>query len=166
MGKTIEVPATLRIDEEDLVDLISTARSDECGCAWWKYDQKEYDAAKEKLKEERGGEPIFHDDVLARILIDGGALDLLDPESDWHWSGLKPGETPWRAQIIAEGCEPVGGDWHRVTVKDIAKAITLYARDGVANCCGADLHAIVENGDFWDADAVIQYAMYGELIYG
>ena len=98
--------------------------------------------------------------------MNGGTLQLLDPESDWHWSGHEKDEMLWKWQIIQEGCEPVGGEWHTVGLQEIANGIGKYASEHVANDLGTDLKKIVEDGDFWDADAIIQCAMYGEVIYG
>jgi len=163
---------TMQIDvtvcEGTLSNLISNVMADPdgCGVAYWKAaDDSEYAAAEAQLLAESGEEPCV-EDIFARMLINGGKLRLLDPESDWHWSGHEDGETLWRFQIIAEGCEPVGGEWHDVGVMDILKAAQQYADERICNECGPNLDDIVEDGDFWDADAVFQIAMYGEVVYG
>ena len=157
----VPVPYT----EERISDLISAAMSDECGISWWKpEDQDAYAASHEELKAE-GQDPCVSD-VFARMLIRGYRLLLLDPESDWHWSGHEEGEMMWSAQIVAEGCEPEGGEWHAVGLKDILEAIAKYGEAEIANDCGPSLRKIVDEGDFWDADAVFQIAAYGDVIYG
>ena len=170
LSKTFSVQIDVTITEEDLSTLLSNAfdGGDECGCAWYKpTDQAAFDAAKAELVSERGSaDGIFDADVYARMLMRGGTIQCLDPESDWHWSGHQPGEMLWAAQIRIEGCEPVGGEWHAVGLGEIADAIRKYAESHVASDLGANLSKIVEDGDFWDADAIIQYAMYGDLIYG
>ena len=158
-------PTTLEIDEECLTDLLATARSDECGCAWWDYRDEDYEEAEKSLKEEGVADPCL-EQTWARMLMQGKKLRLLDPESDWHWKGREPGALVWKFEIVAEGLEPEGGEWHEVGLEDIAKAIPVYGKKRYANYCGADLSKIVEDGDFWDADAVIQIAMYGDVIYG
>lgn len=163
MKKVFSIP--MPIDEDDLSALLSTARSDECGCAWWDYKDEDYEEAESDLAKEGISDPAT-EDVWARMLMLGKSLRLLDPESDWHWSGYEPGEMVWSWQIVAEGLEPVGGEWHEITLESIAQAIPKYAEKRYANDCGADLSKIVEDGDFWDADAVIQIAMYGDVIYG
>lgn len=160
-----EFSVKLEIDESDLEDLLSTARSDECGCAWWDYKDSDYEEAEASLKAEGNSDPCL-ETVWARMLMLGKKLRLLDPESDWHWKGHREGELLWKAQIAAEKSYPVGGEWHLVSLKDIAQAVVKYGKSGYANACGPDLHLIIENGDFWDADAVIQIAMYGDVIYG
>lgn len=164
MGKKFTMTVEVQIDEEELSCLISTAMSDTCGFDWWGYDEGEYKKAEDELKAE-GANPC-HEDIMARILVNGGKLRLLESESDWHWSGHEPGESLWSWQIRQEGCVPEGGTWHEVGLKDIIKGIALYGESGCCNECGADIHRINEDGDFWDADAVFQFAAYGELVFG
>ena len=169
MGKTYRMTVEMTVDEDALSTLISNATADNCGFAWWGYDDKEYEEAKSELISERkpdADDQVCFEDVLARMLLSGKRLRLLDPESDWHWSGHKPGEVLWNAQIIAEGCEPVGGEWHDIGIEDVMRGVQLYAASGCANACGSDIKNINEYGDFWDADAVFQFAAYGEVIYG
>ena len=154
-----------KITEGQLCDLISTAKGDSCGVGWWKEkDEKEYEQAEAELIEEGNSEPCL-EEVWARMLFNGGKLMLLDPESDWHWKGHAEGEMLWNWQIVSEGTEPEGGEWHEVGLDEIVKGLTLYFKEKPAAGCG-DLDSILEDGDFWDADCVFQYAMYGEVIYG
>ena len=171
MNKTVRIQIHVEIDEEDVIGLLTTAMEtpENCGCAWYRpTDQKAYDAKVELISERKpnADDQILHVEVLARMLMNGGTLELLDPESDWHWSGHDSDEMLWKWQIIQEGCEPVGGEWHTVGLTDIVAGTQKYGAGHVAGDLGSDLHKIVEDGDFWDADAVIQYAMYGDLIYG
>ena len=170
-SKTVEVKKTIeiKIDEYNLICLISNAMGGTCGYDWWGYDEKEYEETKSELISENkpdADDQICFEDVLARMLLNGKKLRLLEADSDWHWSGHEPGEMLWAAQIRAEGCVPVGGKWHEVGIDDIVKGIQLYGESGCANDCGPDIRRIVEDGDFWDADAVFQFAAYGEVIYG
>ena len=167
MEKTFKI--NIKIDEDDLIDLLANAIGDSCGFAWWGYDDEEYRKTKADLIAELkpdADDQICMEEVLARMLFKGKKLKLLDPESEWHWSGHEPGEMLWNAQIIAEGCVPVGGEWHEVGIEDIVRGIQLYGESGCCSDCGPNLKKIVEEGDFWDADAVFQFAAYGELIYG
>lgn len=165
MGKSKIFTRPLKVDEDSLSSLISNAMGDTCGVGWWKEkDEEEYEQAKAELIKEGCDNPCM-EDVWARMLFNGGKLMLLDPESDWHWSGHKKGELLWNWQIQAEGAEPEGGDWHEVGLDEIVKGLNLYFEEKPAAGCG-DLESILENGDFWDADCVFQYAMYGEVIYG
>ena len=169
--KTVEVKKTteIKIDEYNLSNLISNAMGDCCGFDWWKCDNKEYEEARKELVAELGSDPgdgICREDVFARMLLNGKKIKLLESDSGWHWSGHKPGEMLWKAQIVAENLHPVGGKWHKVGIDDIVKGIKLYAESGCASDCGADIQKIVEDGDFYDADAVFQFAAYGEIIYG
>ena len=172
MNKTreIEIVTKFVVDEEELSSLLANASADVCGVQWWKPEnQADYDEAKAELIAERkpdADDQICMEDVWARMLINGKRLCLLDPESHWHWSGHREGEMLWKAQVVAEGLEPVGGEWHFVDIEDVVKAIVAYGSSGYANDCGADIKKIVEDGDFYDADAVFQIAMYGDVIYG
>lgn len=167
MGKTIRMTIEVEVSEDVLANLISNVLDcpDQCGVAWWKPARlADYEQAESQLEAE--GSDTYPANVFARILLNGGKLRLLDPESEWHWSGHEDGEMLWRAQIIAEGCEPVLGEWHDVGLTDILNAAREYASLRICNECGSDLRAIAENGDFWDADALFQIAMYGEVVYG
>ena len=169
--KTIEVKKTVEIviDEYNLGCLISNAMADTCGFDWWSYDEKAYEEARSELISEikpDADDQICLEDVLARMLLKGGKLKLLESESGWHWSGKKPGEMVWKAEVISKNLHPVGGKWHEIGIDDIVRGIGLYGMAECANDCGPSLRNIVEDGDFWDADAVFQFAAYGEVVFG
>lgn len=167
MVKTYTTTVETTVDEDALSTLISTATYNNCGFDWWSYDDKEYEEAKSELISERkpdADDQICVEDVLARLLLRGGKLNLLEAESGWHWPGHEPGEMLKFHQYFMEGLEPVGGTWHKVGIEDIVRGIQLYAASGYANACGADIKRINEYGDFLDADAVFQFAAYGEVI--
>ena len=163
MKKSFKVE--IEVDEKQLSDLISIAMSDKCGIAWWNYDEGQYQEAKKELEAE-GQLDICIEDVLARLLFRGGKLRLLDPDSDWHWSGHEEDEILHNWQIISEGCEPEGGEWHEVGLEDIVRGVQQYDQIHSANNCGGNIGNICEYGDFIDADIVFQFAAYGEVIYG
>ena len=163
MKKSFKVE--IEVDEKQLSDLISIAMSDKCGIAWWGYDEGQYREAKKELEAEAQPD-ICLEDVLARLLFRGGRLRLLDPDSDWHWSGHEKDEVLWNWQIVAEGCEPEGGEWHEVGLEDIVRGVQQYDHAHCANNCGGNIDNICEYGDFTDADCVFQFAAYGEVIYG
>lgn len=167
-AKEIEVP--LKINEEQLTDLLATASSETCGCAWWKpVDEADYKSAEKELSEElkpNADDPICAEQIWARMLLNGKKLRLLDPESEWHWKGHKEGEMLWNWQIRAEKTEPEGGEWHDIGIEDILKGLLINSIMGYANGCRPTLESVNGDGDFYDADAIIQIAMYGEVIYG
>ena len=169
--KTVEVKKTVEIviDEYNLGVLISNAMADTCGFDWWQCDEAEYEAAKNEIVAENhldSDDQACIEDIYARVLFKGGKIELLESESDWHWSGKEPGEMVWNAEIVAKKLHPVGGKWHKIGIDDIARGIGLYGESGCANNCGLNLRSIVEDGDFFDADAVFQFAAYGEYIHG
>lgn len=163
MEKTLKVD--IKVTEEQLSCLISNAISCDCGFAWWKYDKDKYKEAKAELESE-GKSGICTEDIMARLLFKGGKLKLLDPESEWHWSGHEENELIWSCQVATEHCVPEGGEWHEVGLEDIFRGVELYAESHCANDCGADIRIICEYGDSEDADAVFQFAAYGDIIYG
>jgi hypothetical protein len=168
MGKTYKtkVEVGLELDERDLAALIEEAHYQNIGFEWWKAkNPEEQERAREELLKETGEEPSIEEEF-ARILVNGGKLSLLEAESDWHWSGHKEGELLFNIQIRAEGCVPVGGTWHDVGIDDIARGLVKYAEGGGYNECGLSIKRILEDGDITDADAVFQYAAYGEVVCG
>ena len=102
------------------------------------------------------------EEVWARVIFNGGKLLLLEAESDWHWSGHEDGELLWSFQIQSEGCEPVGGTWNAVGLQEICNGLSKYMREkGIGT-----VDKLLQEGDFYDADAVFQFAAYGEWIFG
>ena len=169
--KTIEVKKTIEIaiDEYNLGCLISNAMGDTCGFDWWKCDDGEYEAAKNEIVAENhldSDDQVCIEDVYARVLLKGGKIELLEPESGWHWSGKEPDDMVWKAEVVAKKLHPVGGKWHAIGIDDVARGIGLYGEAKCASDCGADIRRIIEDGDFWDADAVFQFAAYGEIVFG
>jgi len=167
-AKEIKIP--IKIIEEQLTDMLATASSESCGCAWWKpVDEMSYINTKNALIEELmpdTDDEICTEQIWARMLLNGEKLRLLDPESEWHWKGHKEGEMLWSWQIRAEGSEPEGGEWHDIGIEDILRGLLTYGLMGYANGCRPTLESVNDDGDFYDADAIIQIAMYGEVIYG
>ena len=157
--------AKVLLTEDQLSDLISTAMADTCGFEWWKEgDPSDYDKAEEELAKELGVESddLYFEQIWARMLFNGGSLLLLESESDWHWKGFDEGTILWNWQIKSSGTEPEGGTWHEITLEKICKGLALYMTDKKIS----SVDKIIEDGDFWDADAVFQYAAYGEVIFG
>ena len=133
MNKTTFTLPPVELSEDELVDLLSTAMADTCGFDWWSYDDDAYDKAHAALVKEhedkKDTSSICFEDVLARMIFDGGQLDLLEAESDWHWSGHEPGEMFGNFQIKAEGCVPVGGTWNKVGLQDICNGLAKHMAD-------------------------------------
>lgn len=162
--KSIEVSVPTKLTEEMVSTLLSTASSTTCGFDWWKEERHErYEAAKAELVAE-GKDPTI-EDVWARMLFNGDALMLLETESNWHWKGFPEGTVLTKWQVREYDTEPEGGTWKRVALDDIVKGFRKYLDEKPAS--GLDtIEEIIEDGDFWDADCVMQYAAYGEVVYG
>lgn len=162
--KKIKFNVPMELSEKELESIFDEAMMDVCGARWWKPESEtDYNEAEQELEAE--GAEIYNSTIFARMLFNGKKILLLDPESDFNWSGHKPGELLWNWQIQAEGCEPENGTWHAVGLKEITKGLTKYFTEGYASGCNS-IQSLLEDGDFWDHDAVIQCAMYGEVIYG
>ena len=159
---SFDLPKVL-LTEDQLTDLISTAMADTCGFEWWKEkDHALYEKAKEELVKETGSDDLCFEQVWARMIFNGGSLLLLESESDWHWKGYPEGTLLWNYEIRASGTEPEGGTWHEITLDKICKALAIY----MTNKKVSSVDKILEDGDFWDADAIFQYAAYGEVVFG
>lgn len=127
------------------------------------YDDAEAERAKAELKAEGAGD-VYEHDVVARILVNGGKALLLDPESDYKWDDESLNEGPHWSWEFA-GHKPIGGKWYELTLDKFLKGLGMYFENGVCNRCTTP-QSIIEDGDFTDVDAVLQYALYGELVYG
>ena len=130
------------LTEQQLADLLSNFFGIRCGFDQWEVEKGElYDGASEELADERlaedSDEEVCFEEVLARMLFKGGAICLLEADTE--------------------------DEWHIVDLNKIINGIKLYFKNP------GDCHSvqeIVEQGDALDADAVFQYAVYGEIIYG
>lgn len=131
------------LTEQQLADLLSNFFGIRCGFDQWEVEKGElYEGASEELDDERleedSDEEICFEEVLARMLFKGGALCLLEADTE--------------------------DDWHVVDLNKIIDGLKLYLKNPVGDC--HSVQEIVEQGDALDADAVFQYAVYGEIIYG
>lgn len=156
----------VKLTEDQLVDMISTAMADVCGFDWWKLEKPElYEPTKAKLLAELGDsedKTICFEQVWARILFEGGNLLLLEAESDWHWKGYPEGTLLWNWQIRASGTEPEGGTWHILNLEKICKGLSIYLSDkGYSS-----VDRLLSEGDFFELEAVFQCAIYGEVQFG
>ncbi len=137
------------ISETELAEFLSMFIQDECGfCSCDIENDEEYMKARERILRERKFrgevEPrICYEDVWARVLFNGGALVL--EENDEEGSGES--------------------ERHRITLQDIIKGFKLYFKEKPATGC-ASVSELINTGDFWDVDCVMQYAAFGEVVYG
>ena len=159
--RIVKFQMTGSLREETLSDLLSAAMSIDCGFDFWKWNEDEYKKAKASVcGDEDRNEPPCMEDVLARLLFDGGKLSLLEKDSGWHWKNHGEDEILLPYQIKKEEIEPVGGTWHEVGLDDILKGVTRALEDNGWN----DPQKLVDDGDSLTADAVFQYAAYGEIM--
>lgn len=131
------------LTEQQLADLLSNFFSIRCGFDRWEIEKGElYKGTAEEIADERlaedSDEEICFEEVLARMLFKGGAICLLEADTE--------------------------DEWHVVDLNKIISGLKLYLKNPTDDC--HSVQEIVEQGDSLDADAVFQYAVYGEIIYG
>lgn len=128
------------VTESQLSDLLSNAY---CGvgfgCWGASIPQNYLDARAELLKEGVDEDDICREDVWARVLMKGQTMSITDPEDD---------------DVV-----------HEISVKNIAEGLEQYFKEAPANGC-SDIDDLLCNGDSEDADCVMQYAAYGEIVFG
>lgn len=90
------------------------------------------------LREGFKAEEIWCEDVYARMLLTGEKLICYDSESN---------------------------EKHEFGLNEIVSGLNKYFEELPANGC-SNLEELINEGDSEDADCVMQYAIYGELIYG
>lgn len=133
------------IDEEQLTDLLSNAFQMQIGFDTVDWDEGDYKMAKQsladgKVKPQYGelGDGYCTEEVLARLLFLGRKIKLEEAETE---------------------------NWKSVGLEDICRGIKQYIQDGYNTGCKS-VQSLIDDGDSIDADAVLQYAAYGEVIYG
>lgn len=127
------------LTENDISYILSTGLSGSCGFSSVRNPKEEYAKAKEELEADlKPNDEIYHEDVQARVLIDGGTIKLQDPE-DGHWGEL--------------------------TLKNLIEGLQKYFKEGWSGGFKT-MHDLVENSDFDDCDCILQAAVWGDVIYG
>ena len=131
------------LTEQQLADLLSNFFGIRFGFDQWEVEKDElYESAAEELTGERlaegSDEEICLEEVLARMLFNGGAICLLEADTE--------------------------DEWHVIDLNKIINGLKLYFKNPVGDL--NSVQEIVEQGDALDADAVFQCAAYGEIIYG
>lgn len=139
---TFKIEKEETLDEQQLADLLSNFFSIRCGFDRWEIEKGElYEGAAEELEDERlaegSDEEVCLEEILARMLFKGGAICLLEADTE--------------------------DGWYVVDLNKIINGIKLYFKNP-GGC--HSVQEIVEQGDAIDADDVFQYAVYGEIIYG
>lgn len=163
-----DVAVMLPVTEEQLADMLCTwmevpASYEKGFHAYVDYDDAKAEEAKAELVAE-GEEDPYEYQIVARIIAKGGHALFLDPESDYKWDDESLNEgMHWSWEFA--GHKPIGGKWYELTTDKFLKGLKDYFENGVCNGC-KDPQSIIDDGDYTDVDAVLQYALYGELVYG
>ena len=160
-----EIHIPMALTEQALADMLTNwlecAPAEGCGFRFVDHKDADYEEAKAQLEAE--GEDTYSGNVYARMLANKKSIKFLDPESDWKWDSPELNGMHWSWQ--ERGHKPVGGDWKTLTLRKFLTGLAKYFQ---ADCCNAcrNIEAVVDEGDWTDVDAILQFAMYGELIYG
>lgn len=130
----VNVPFT----EEDLATTISIGMSGRCGFDSMDWDDSEWASARDSLLADgREKADITREDIIARILLEGGTIRLLEADTE--------------------------DDWYDVRLPDMLRGLAMWA----ATCEYGGLGGLVDGeGDFLDADMVFQIAAFGEVMIG
>lgn len=138
MEHKIEFESGLTITTQDIVDYVLSC--EDGGFDYWAqigYNAEDYKAARARLIESgRPDSELCYEDILAEILEDGGKLTVTDRED--------------------------GKDYELTMEKllDGWKAYIIWSRS--VGRSGTDF----DEYDAEDADGILQYAIFGEWIYG
>lgn len=136
---TVTVPVVdTPFTEEDLATTISIGMSGRCGFDSMDWNDGEYRSARDSLLADgREKVDITMEDVLARLLLEGGTISLLEADTE--------------------------DDWYEIRLPDILRGLAMWA----ATCEWGGLDGLVNGeGDFLDADMVFQIAAFGEVMIG
>ena len=133
------IPATF----ETIVDILSNGLAQECGFDDVDYESGDYGKAKQALLGSGFEDPCL-EDVQAQMLVMGLPLRL-------HMAEEEPGE-----------------EWYDLTLGKLIRGIEKYdaSEDWLGRAwdvCNGDPESRL---DFWDYDAILQFAVYGEVALG
>lgn len=154
MERTITV--TVKITDSILDDILSTAL--EGGIGYWAIlcnDHKDWRAAHNRIVERRTTDPECkyvptYSEVALEVLNNGDAIRFEDAEGEGGADDRHKNEgleyCPWQ-----------------MTMEDLISGIQEYIEDNSRNIINC-----IENGDFDanDADQIIQYALFKEVVFG
>lgn len=128
---------------ETIVDILSNGLAQECGFDKVDYEWDDYDKAKQALLDSGFENPCL-EDVQAQMLMMGLPLRL-------HMAEEEPDK-----------------EWYVLTVDKLIEGIEKYDasknwKGRAWDVCNGDPESRL---DFWDYDAILQFALYGEDIIG
>lgn len=131
-----------KLNHDVIVDILTNGLfAGYCGFDGVDYDQAAYQAAKEKLLAE-GAKDLTVEEIQARMLEDGGSISLhtLEGEDD---------------------------EWNELTLDKLVKGLSIYDEkpvNGTLNdILSGDKDLVLDSNDY---DAVLQYAVFGDLAIG
>ena len=144
---TREYAQKVRISEDcdldDLVTVLSDGLAMECGFESVDYSKDDYDEARfELLSLNVHPDEITHELIEAQMIRMGMRFELVEVDIHEH---------------------------HRLTLQMFANGFRMQAESYMKQYDCTKMHAIIsmmEEGDFYDYNAILQYAVFGEVIYG
>ena len=137
MENKITFSVTQELTRGDVLDILTTAI--EGGIGYWSVlhnDHPDWEAARAQWKAEHNGEIPCYCDVALQVMENGKAVVLEDSEDD---------------------------KLHELTFEKLIQGCAKYSQ-----WRGKDIHKMMQESDFDanDADGIIQFALFGEWIYG
>jgi hypothetical protein len=96
-----------------------------------------------------------YEDIIAKILLNGGSVDIVDMLSE-------KGDKPYSDN--ARWDEGIGYFVYPISLKDVLKGLNKASKNKYDN--KRVMNFIQEDYDMIDADVLLQYVCYGEIIYG
>ena len=125
------------LTKEIMLDILTTAI--EGGIGYWSIllnDDPKWEKASKQWKEEHNGETPCYCDSAYKVMENGDAIRLEDVDD---------------------------GNIYELTMEKFLNGCKLYIEK-----TGKDIKKAMDESNFdaWDADAIIQYALFGEVIYG
>ena len=123
------------LTHEFLTDWLSTALY---GSSW--FDCATHKDTSDEVYEKAKKENDTREDVWADVLLNGGALNVIDMEE-------------------ADGS---GEGEYKMTLEDIEEAIPLFTLNHPSEWASI----MDETGDIYDSDALLQFVIFGDVQYG
>lgn len=138
----MEFSVNYTLTEEAISDILSNGLWEGyCGFDDVYYDEGDYIDAKNELVDE--GKELTIENVEARIIMSGKHIKLHELEAEYDRG------------------------WHKLDLQSLIRGLTLYARNPINGTIDdvlkSDPQARLDADDY---DAILQYACFGEILFG
>lgn len=96
------------------------------------------------------------------IGIEKGDVPSVKPDAEWPANGLIEGKILLGGGVMIHALDPDTLDFYLLTTEKIVKGIELHTKHRASQGIYLDLEDIDET----DADCILQWALFGEIVYG